>query len=114
MALQSHPAAPPIDIGALLSTLHTADLKAIAATAIDLLDARAGDCDLEDDDPAGDPLDIDGEHPCDDASTILAMRPVYGADQSLGPVNGLVAYQEHQAEELGLVRTARGTWARAA
>lgn len=102
------------DLAGLLATLHTADLKAIAATAIDLLDERAGDCDLEDDDPAGDPLDIDGEHPCDDATSILAMRPVCGLDQSLGPLNGRVAYQEHQAKELGLVRTARGTWARAA
>lgn len=114
MALHSHPAAPPIDIGALLSTLHTTDLKAIAATAIDLLDARAGDCDLEDDDPAGDTLDELGEHPADDASTILRAAPVYGVDQSTGPINGRAAYQAHQAAELGLVRTARGTWAMAA
>jgi len=114
MSLHVHAAAPPIDIGALLSTLATADLQAIAETAIDLLDQRAGDCDLEDDDPAGDTLDEHGEHPADDASTILAIRPVYGSDQSLGPINGRAAYQAHQAKELGLVRTARGTWARAA
>lgn len=114
MALQSHPAAPPIDIGALLSTLHTADLEAIAAAAIDLLDARAGDCDLEDDDPAGDPLDVDGEHPSDDGRTIVATMPAYGLDQSAGPINIRAAFQAHQAEDLGLVRSPRGTWAIAA
>lgn len=109
-----HLSASRIDLAGLLASLHTTDLKAIAATAIDLLDARAGDCDLEDDDPAGDPLDELGEHPADDATPISAIKAVYGADQSAGPINVRAAYQAHQAKERGLVRTSRGTWARAA
>lgn len=56
------------------------------------LDGLTGDPDLEDDDPAGDPLDI-GEAPAD--TEVLAMLPRYGLDQSRGPINERPAYEQH-------------------
>ncbi|MBU1606829.1 MAG: hypothetical protein KKD08_08495 [Alphaproteobacteria bacterium] len=48
---------------------------------IGLLDTSDGDCDLEDDDPAGDPLDH-GE-----ADYYLPDIPLYGIDQDSPPIN---------------------------
>lgn len=79
-------ARPSLPLGALLSTLHSDDLKAIAAAAIDVLDARAIDCDLEDDDPVGDALDA-GEHPSDDARALAPIPLLYAVDQTRGPIN---------------------------
>ncbi len=111
MVPYSPPAAPPIDVGALLSRLGTRDLEVIASTAIDLLDQRAGDCDLEDDDPAGDPLDILGEAQSDDGRALLAIRPHYDVDQSAGPTNFHAAFRQHQEAEysLGSLRTGRAS-----
>lgn len=52
-----------------------------AETLIALLDAFDGDCDLEDDDPAGDLLEIYGEQ-----DGVDLPRPVYAVDQSF-PLN---------------------------
>lgn len=87
--------APPPNVMAVLANLGTAHLSAIADAAIAILDQRAGDCDLEDDDPAGDPLDISGEYQSDDGREILAMLPIYGADQTLGPINEAAALRAH-------------------
>ncbi len=54
---------------------------------IALLDLADGDCDVEDDDPAGDGLDERGECLTDDGSEMLRTFPLYGLDQSAGPVN---------------------------
>ena len=111
MGSQFAPNDPFAQVGDVLARLYSADLRLIVTRGIEILDQRAGDCDLEDDDPAGDTLDEHGEHPAEDATTILGTKPQYGLDQSRGPVNSRTAYQAHQAEELGLVRTSRGTWA---
>lgn len=103
-----------VSIGEVLARLYTPDLTALVAAAIDILDGRAGDCDLEDGDPAGDPLDLHGEPCSDDGRAILDAKPLYGADQTLGPINARDANQHHQAAEAGLIRTARGTWRHAA
>ena len=63
---------------------------------IALLDLVDGDPDLEDDDPSGDPLDR-GEMPCD--GELLAMKPVYGDDQTLGPIN---EYEAKRARDVAL------------
>ncbi|MBV9840229.1 MAG: hypothetical protein JOY99_01620 [Sphingomonadaceae bacterium] len=64
---------------------------------IDRMDEMDGDCDIEDDDPAGDPLDAGefeaGSHPND---VLVKTRPIYGVDQSLGPINQDDAWQEHR------------------
>ncbi|MCW6529730.1 hypothetical protein NED98_05680 [Sphingomonas sp. MMSM20] len=77
---------------------------------IGLLDLVDGDCDLEDDDPAGDPLDEHGEAPSHDGYELVATRPVYGLDQSLGPINYREAERGYRARELGLARTPGGGW----
>lgn len=61
-------------------------------------------------DPGGDPLDERGEAPTDDGRAMLSVRPLYGSDQTLGPVNEVEAVAEHRAEELGLQRTPSGGW----
>lgn len=82
-----HPTATrPIGWSVLLADLDTAALEAIATAAIDILDLRTGDCDLEDDDPCGHALDA-GEHPTDDGRSYAAVGPRYGIDQSRGPIN---------------------------
>jgi hypothetical protein len=74
---------------------------------VDILIARLDladcDCDLEEDDPAeeddhsGDPLD-DGEAPTDNGQELLPLKPIYGVDQSLGPINGREAYRAWREE----------------
>ncbi len=98
-------------IGQVLRRLYTTDLRALMATCVDILDQRDGDVDLEDDDPAGDTLEEHGEHPTDDGTTMLAVKPAYSIDQSRGPINEQAAYLAHRVKDLGLVQTDRGTWA---
>lgn len=78
------------------------------------LDRQDGDCDLEDDDPAGDPLDLNGEMPDDEGRGILPTQPLYGVDQSAGPLNTAAANTEYTAAQNGLVRSATGGWRHAA
>lgn len=66
--------------------------------------------DREDDDPAGDPLDQSGEEQSDDGRPLLAARPVWGIDQTAGPINYRPASVEHQANVMGLVRSPTGGW----
>lgn len=58
-----------------------------ATLLIARLDRQDGEPDLEDDDPAGDPLDERGEPTSDDGRPISPMPPLYGLDQSRGPIN---------------------------
>jgi len=64
---------------------------------IALLDESDGDIDMEDDDPAGDPLDMgegqEGNYP------IMATLPKYDVDQSNGPTNWHEACREHNRAE---------------
>lgn len=53
---------------------------------IAILDGADGDCDLEDDDPAGDPLDL-GEAEDWRPEGCDLPKPRYGVDQSAGPIN---------------------------
>lgn len=77
---------------------------------IALLDAVDGDCDLEDDDPSGDPLDMSGEASSDDGRGLLPTRPSWALDQSGGPSNYREASREQAAKEMGLVRSPTGSW----
>lgn len=78
------------------------------------LDRADGDCDLEDDDPAGDPLDERGEASDDEARGTLPTRPFYAVDQATGPTNYSAAQATYLAEENGLTRSSNGGWRRAA
>ncbi|MHA0333692.1 hypothetical protein [Sphingomonas aquatilis] len=109
MAADSHSAPVPFRVPApadylvtVLAALDTVTLEALAAAAIELLDQRAGDCDVEEDDPSGDALDERGEHPSDDGCTVLTILPVYGDDQTAGPVNGRAAFEAHLAADEAL------------
>lgn len=99
MAVQCHNFALQVEIAEVLSRLSTSDVQAVVVAAIDILDSRENDCDLEDDDPSGDPLEILGECQSDDGREVLAMLPKYGADQTLGPINEADARQAHYRME---------------
>lgn len=68
--------------------------------AIDLLiavlDAADGDCDLEDDDPAGGAVEDCGEVEDWRPDGIKLLKPVYGIDQSLGPINEEEVYADYK------------------
>lgn len=64
------------------------------------LDLADGDCDLEDDDPSGDHLDIFGEPSSDDGATLLPLRPIYGDDQRRGPINELEARRAYHRTQV--------------
>lgn len=90
MATTPKGAVMPLDVAlAVIPSLPRALLARLVERAIEHLDAMAGDCDLEEDDPSGDPLDR-GE--LDEG----IMLPKYGPDQSLGPINFGAAYREYQ------------------
>lgn len=63
---------------------------------IGLLDLHDGDCDLEDDDPAGDPIEIHGEAPADNGNDLMPILPLYALDQSGGPINVREGYRAWQ------------------
>lgn len=65
------------------------------------LDSMDSDCDLEDDDPAGDFLDERGEAPSDDGSRILPDWPAYRINQARGPVNHASAVGRYLSDEEG-------------
>ena len=72
-------------------------LEAEIERLIELLDTIDGDCDIEDDDPAFDPGD-DREQ----EEWRGIMPPLYGIDQSAGPINERQAMQRHQRERMEL------------
>lgn len=78
-------------------SLHPVDRAAIEARIEELiafLDAQDGDCDLEDGDSD---QDHDGREPPESYATL----PVFGVDQSLGPVNEREAIRAHRLTLLG-------------
>lgn len=84
-----------------LTPAHRARVEDQIETLIALLDAFDGDPDLEDDDPAGDTLDEHGEAPTEDGTEHLGVLPLYGLDQSLGPVNETVALKARARQLYG-------------
>lgn len=79
-----------------LTKYHRPEIEAMIEALVALLDAFDGDPDIEDDDPAGTDLD-DGEQ--DGLSDLMPM-PVWGLDQSLGPVNVEAAGDAYHAAKL--------------
>lgn len=69
-----------------LSPEERAAIEAEVDRLIAILDAVDGDCDLEDDDPAGDPLDKGEDEEWRPEGFVLP-KPRYGEDQSEGPAN---------------------------
>ena len=96
------PIAVPLDV--LLSaipSLPRRELGRLVERAIDHMDRLDGDPDVEDDDPAGDPLELYGEHSSDTGCAMLPGKPLYDEDQTLGPINerdAARAYQRQQPE----------------
>jgi hypothetical protein len=85
-------------------------IERLAEGLIAALDTLDGDPDLEEDDHSGDPLDLEGEAPADDGAVLMTARPIYGADQTQGPINEREAITEHKVAELDLVRSPTGGW----
>lgn len=83
----------------LVARFRRDDLEALVDNLIARLDLLDGDPDLEDDDPAGDSLDEHGEHPSDSGTDLLPEMPLYGVDQSRGPLNEDRAYRRWQTDE---------------
>ena len=77
-------------------------LARLTERLLERLDELDGDPDLEEDDHPGDPLDIHGEHPTDDGQTMLPTKPIYGEDQTLGPINEQDATRAFYRQELEL------------
>jgi len=88
---------PPIPIERIAIVLARYDRPKLAAfinVAIDLLDALDGDADFEDTAiEDGDTLDL-GEAQAE--TEILATKPKYGVDQTLGPINEVEAVRVHK------------------
>lgn len=72
-----------------------------ATALIARLDRIDADCDMEDDDPAGDVLDERGEAPSDDGTRILTMPPLYSVNQCRGPMNHTGAVQAYLIAQEG-------------
>lgn len=117
---------PPPAITRVLSRFDRDQLAGFIAVAIDLLDLADGDADREGDDadaedddpdtgvedhPDGFDPEQDCEHDGSEHDDVTLRHPIYGVDQSAGPINFREALIEHQALEMGLVRTATG-WRR--
>jgi len=77
----------PRTISLGLSSLDRKAVEQQIEALIDLLDQLDGDPDMEEDELAGDPLDLGEDDGC------MKMRPLYGVDQSRGPVNAHEAYE---------------------
>jgi len=77
-------------IHAQFALVNRAAIEAEIERLIAMLDDLDGDCDLEEDDPAGgNVLDMELD---EDAE---ALRPLYAEDQSAGPINALTANQRY-------------------
>lgn len=74
------------------------------------LDRADGDCDLEDDDPSGDPAEIDADS--DDGRALSPILPRWSVDQSRGPTNANEPHRQYIVSRLGLVRSPSGGWRR--
>lgn len=85
--------------------MHLARVERLVAR-LDRADSPSDD--MEDDDPSGDPIDQKGECWSDDGRGVHRTLPLYGLDQTRGPVNHREADRERYAIEAGLVRTPAG------
>lgn len=85
---------PPIAL--MLSRFGRGELESFVAAAIDYLDIIDGDPDFEDTDiEDGDPLDL-GEEQAETGAEVLATVPLYGVDQTSGPINEAEAVRAHR------------------
>lgn len=84
-----------------ITPAHRGRIEDQIEALIALLDRDDGDPDLEDDDPAGDPLDERGEAQTEDGTELLRTRPLYALDQSLGPINETAALKARARELYG-------------
>jgi len=84
-------------IHARFALTNRAAIEAEIERLIAMLDELDGDCDLEDDDPAGGNV-CDELH---DTGEYYFLLPRYGVDQTQGPLNELEAerYQRRRMEE---------------
>lgn len=80
-------AAPAANPAYILSTMDRYQIEALIEAAIAWVDDLDGDPDLEDDDPAGDGLDERGEVEDWRPDGVVLPMPVYGVDQTRGPIN---------------------------
>ena len=80
----------------IIPTLPRPLLVRLTARMIDRLDQLDGDCDLEDDDPAGGNPDDTGEEEewCPDG--VKLALPIFGIDQTTGPINERETYEAWQ------------------
>jgi len=123
-------AIPPMPaVARILARYDRRSLEAFLSVAIDLLDTMDGDPDIERNgdendgsfaedeycasffgsfdgpgcpisDPGGGNVEDEGEEEEDGAGQIYATLPVYGVDQSVGPLNEAAAYRAHMEEML--------------
>lgn len=93
----------------LLATLSPDEIGDAVEALIARLDLLAGDADLEEDDHAGDLLD-EREAASDDGRGLLSVLPIWPIDQTREPSNYREASRDHQAAEMGLVRSPSGGW----
>lgn len=95
--------------GATPVTLIPSARKAIEAEIerlIELLDTIDGDCDLEDDDPAGGNVEDEGEFDM----RVCSLLPVFGADQTQPPINMVELHADQRAQEDRLFRADNARW----
>jgi hypothetical protein len=77
-----------------------ARLELLSEAIITILDMMDGDPDREEDDDSGGNVEDGGELVNEDGvGDILSAKPVYGIDQTKGPLNGATAYQRQQLDE---------------
>jgi len=99
--LIQHPStAPAIAATRLLASYDRHKLEAFIEIAIGLLDMIDGDPDLEDDDasedddPAGGNVEDERQEEEWRPEGISMPKPIYGVDQSAGPVNTVAAHRQ--------------------
>ena len=76
--------------------VNRAAIEAEIDRLINLLDLADGDCELEDDDPAGG--NVEDEPQMGAGQDYYRMPPCYGIDQSKGPINEHEAYRQHRRD----------------
>lgn len=116
MATRAIPFAAPAakyPLHPLFGRMTRDQIEQLIEAAIAFCDEQDGDTDLEDDDPAGDPLDS-GEDEDWRPEGIRLLKPVYGTDQSLGPINEDETFRDFKCKQLGISRSDRGGWQRTA
>lgn len=83
-------------IHARFNLANRAAIEAEIERLISMLDDLDGDCDIEEDDPAGG--NVEDERQAAEGEEFFRLLPRYGLDQTLGPINELEAYGLHRRE----------------